>query len=192
MTFIDPTPPTTTISRWAVAVDVVLAAVSVVTGVAVGRAGAPAATQVLIVVVGLCPLAVTLLATSTRRRVWGAVGAVVGFAIAVCGVVLTVSTQALQRLRLGFSLLEVLTNTATTLAPLGLVVVGLALVVAGLAAWLGDRVLAGVAAVAGVGVGATLTLALFASALRSLRYRGGTVESASVAAAGSIAPRWPD
>ncbi len=188
MRFSDPTPPAgAAVSRSIVAFCAVLTAVSIVTVMAVGRAGAPAATQALIVLVGACPLAVALLAVSTRGRVWGAVGGVVGLAIAVTGVVLTVSTQALQLVRLDFSVVQVLTNAATTLAPLGLVAVALALAVAGLACCLGDRVLAGVAAVLGVGVGTTLTLALFASAFRSLRYQGGTVESAPVAAAVTMA-----
>lgn len=188
MTFTDPTPTAgPPFPRIIVTVGAVLAAVSVVTGVAVGRAGAPAATQVLIVLVGACPLAAALLPASTRRRLWSAVGVVGGLAIAGCGVALTVSTQALQLLRLNFSLVQVLTNAATTLAPLALAVAGLVLAVAGLGGLLGDRVLTGVAAVTGVGVGAAVTLALFASALRSLRYQGGAVEYASVAAAATTA-----
>jgi len=183
-----PTPPAgTAVSRSIVVFCVVLTTVSIGTVFAVGRAGAPAATQALIVLVGAAPLAVAVLTVSTRRRVWGAVGGAVGLVTAVCGVVLTVSTQALQLLRLDFSVLQVLTNAATTLAPLGLVAAGLALGVAGLACCLGDRMLAGVAAVAGVGVGTILTLALLASAFRSLRYQGGTVETAPVAAAATTA-----
>lgn len=129
------------------------------------------------------PLMATLAGSVRGTRAGGAAIVVAGIVIVAVGIATTVGTDAMHLLRLDFPLAQVVTNAATVLAPPGLVVVGAVLVVAGLAAVLGDRVLGVIAAAITVVTALLYALALLGLAVRNLAYRGGRVQGVPIAAA---------
>jgi internalin A len=156
-----------------------------IAGIAVAVALAPygLSSRALVVVMACSPLMATLAAFVQGTRVRGAAIVVAGIVVGGAGVATTVSTDAMHLFRLDFPLTQVATNAATVLAPLGLVVVGGVLVVAGLAALLGDQLL-GVAAGAITVVTALLyAVALLGLAVQSLAYRGGSIQGVPIVAA---------
>ncbi|MEN3269699.1 leucine-rich repeat domain-containing protein [Pseudonocardia sp.] len=156
-----------------------------IAGIVVGVVLAPhgLSSSALVVAVACSPLMATLAASIGRTRAGGAAIVVTGFGVAGVGIAITVSTDAMHLFRLDFPLPQVVTNAATVLAPVGLVVVGIVLVVAGLAALFGDRLLGVIAAAIMVVTALLYALALLGLAVQSLAYRGGSIQSTPIAAA---------
>ncbi len=137
----------------------------------------------LVAAMACSPLAATLAASVGRTRAGGAAILVTGVVIAGVGIATTVSTDAMHLFRLDFPVTQVVTNAATVLAPVGLVVVGIVLVVAGLAALLGDRLLGAIAAAIMVACAVVHALAQLGLAVQSLAYHGGSIQFTPIAAA---------
>jgi len=156
-----------------------------IAGIAVAVALAPygLSSRALVVAMACSPLMATLAAFVRRSRAGGAAIVVAGIVIVGAGVATTLSTDAMHLFRLDFPLTQVFTNAATVLAPLGLVVVGGVVVVAGLAALLGDRLLGVTAAAITVVTALLYAVALLGLAVQSLAYRGGSVQGVPIVAA---------
>jgi internalin A len=156
-----------------------------IAGIVVGVALAPhgLSSGALVVAVACSPLMANLAASIRRTRAGPAATVVAGFGVAGVGIATTVSTDAMHLFRLDFPLTQVVTNAATVLAPVGLVVVGIVLAVAGLAAVLGDRLLGAIAAAIMVVTALLYALALLGLAVQSLAYRGGSIQGTPIAAA---------
>ncbi|GAA3096779.1 hypothetical protein GCM10010464_70390 [Pseudonocardia yunnanensis] len=159
-----------------------------IAGVAVAVALAPydLSSRALVVAMACCPLLAALAALVRRTRALGAAIVVAGIVIVGVGVATTVSTDALHLFSLDFPLTQVATNAATVLAPLGLVVVGGVLVVAGLAALLRDRLLGVIAAAITVVTALLYAIALLGLAVQPLAYRGGNVQRVPIVAAAVV------
>jgi internalin A len=151
--------------------------------VAVALAPHGLSTGALVVAMACSPLSATLAASVRRSRAGGSAVIVAGIVVAGAGIATTVSTDAMHLFRLDFPLSQVVTNAATVLAPVGLVVVGIVLVVAGLAALLGDRLLGAIAGAITVVTALLYALALLGLAVQSLAYRGGSIQGTPIAAA---------
>jgi internalin A len=166
----------------------VVSGVVAITGIALALALAPhsLSNAVLLAVIACAPL-VTILAVSLGSRRAGGAAIVAGLAVAGAGVATTVSTDALHLFRLDFPLTQMVINAATVLAPLGLVVVGIVLVVAGLAVLLGDRLLGAIAAMIMIGTAVAHALALLGLAVQPMAYRGGRMQYIPIAAAFVVA-----
>jgi internalin A len=159
-----------------------------IAGIAVAVALAPYAlsSRALVVAMACSPLMATFAAFVRRARAGGAAIVVAGIVIVGAGVATTVGTDAMHLFRLDFPLSQMVTNAATVLAPLGLVVVGGVVVVAGLAALLGDRLLGVTAAAITVVTALLYALALLGLAVQSLAYRGGSIQSVPIVAAAVV------
>ncbi|WP_433289354.1 leucine-rich repeat domain-containing protein [Pseudonocardia sp. CA-142604] len=142
--------------------------------------------RALVVAMACSPLMTTLAASVRSTRAGGVAIVVAGIVIVGVGVATTVSTDALHLFRLDFPFTQVAMNAATVLAPLGLVVVGGVLVVAGLAALLRDRLLGAIAAAITVVTALLYAIALLGLAVQPLAYRGGSVQNAPIVAAAVV------
>ena len=169
--------------RSLIVLSALVGAASLAVAVALGPVPVGRATQFLVVLLGVAPLVVALLAGNRHRRVLGTVTGTAGVLLVVVGVWTTAASGSLQLLTMDFPVLDVLTNAATTLAPPALVAAGLLLVLAGLAGRLGDRVLGGTATVGAVLFGLVVAAALFARAFWTLSYLNGAVQRAPLVAA---------
>jgi internalin A len=141
----------------------------------------------LVTGLALVPLAVVLAARGEReRRLAGGLAAVAGVAAVVEGYTRTRSTDALDLLRLDFTGRQILLGAATWLAPVGLLLLGLVLLPAAVAALGGDRPLARTAGGLGVLLHTVTAVALVGLALQPLGYRGGVVGLPALAAAAVV------
>ncbi|GLY32597.1 leucine-rich repeat domain-containing protein [Kineosporia sp. NBRC 101731] len=122
-------------------------------------------------------------ADGRAQDAWGRAAVPVGLAVFAGGVYLSWRWDVLSVLQYDFPLDQEVTNAAGLKAPVWVVLIGFALLLAGAAQSTGERVIGVAAVVVTAFSSGTFALALLGYSARSLHYYGGAIEKDLVAAA---------
>ncbi|MCE0535740.1 leucine-rich repeat domain-containing protein [Kineosporia rhizophila] len=163
-------------TSWLLSVSVLLSLAALATALLLRHTHqAPTLPLVLLVAFGSAPAAVTF-SRIQAPVVGGGPAVVVGLIAMTYGTWKAWKTDALHLLSMDFPMTQVATNAAVVMAPLALAALGVVLLLAGVARFSGDRLIASLATAGGAALTLLYAVALLAFSVQSLSYIGGSVQ----------------